>query len=282
MHCLNLTKYGKLEDGELFDIYLYTKFQGKTHLIMIGEIHLCQPCSLGAARSVFPGTRRTTDNQTSPRTLAKEVAISAKTTSENRTGEWWGGNKQRCIALIVSAQKTMSVQENMTLTLRTYRVHAWIECPMDKRWTRKWQVQWWEGGIQMHPQAIFRLWCTCDIMSKMISRKSRKRGPVRMLGDRQQMERCIWNVHSIDSKGMMSVDPLYATLAPSRHLCPTNAGHEGWSPKREYRVRKEWAHDMEEGKWRSSLFLGLVRVKTSWFWNRRAKLRVESAEFKES
>lgn len=83
MHCLNLTKYGKLEDGELFDIYLYTKFQGKTHLIMIGEIHLCQPCSLGAARSVFPGTRRTTDNQTSPRTLAKEVAMSAKTMSEN-------------------------------------------------------------------------------------------------------------------------------------------------------------------------------------------------------
>jgi len=82
-HCLNRTKYGKLKNKELLDTHLFTTFQGKTHLIMAGVIHLCQPSSLGVARSVFPGSRINADNQTSPRTLAKEVAISAKTMSEN-------------------------------------------------------------------------------------------------------------------------------------------------------------------------------------------------------
>jgi len=54
----------------------------RTHLIMAGVIHLCQPSSLGMARSVFPGSRINIDNQISPRTFAKEVVISAKTMSE--------------------------------------------------------------------------------------------------------------------------------------------------------------------------------------------------------
>lgn len=82
-HCLNRTKYGKLENKRSLNTHLFAKFQGKTHLIMAGVIHLCQPSSLGMARRVFPGSRVNTDNQTSPRTFAKEVAISAKTMSEN-------------------------------------------------------------------------------------------------------------------------------------------------------------------------------------------------------
>jgi hypothetical protein len=56
-----------------------------TDLMIAGSTHLCQPSSGGAASRVFPGNSMSVVSQKSPRTLAKEVAISANTTSENST-----------------------------------------------------------------------------------------------------------------------------------------------------------------------------------------------------
>lgn len=53
------------------------------------------------------------DNQKSPKTLAKDVAISANTTSENSIGEWEEGRTHRPSALQTSERKSLGM-------MRTY------------------------------------------------------------------------------------------------------------------------------------------------------------------
>lgn len=54
--------------------------------MITGTTHRIKPSCLGSRRRLFPGKSMRSDNQTSPRTFAKEVKTSAKTTSAKYTG----------------------------------------------------------------------------------------------------------------------------------------------------------------------------------------------------
>jgi hypothetical protein len=70
-----------------------------THLIMVGITHLSHSPSAGVLKRVLPGKSIHADSHTSPRTFAKEVKISANTTSAKYIGPSIDVNRHLRIAL---------------------------------------------------------------------------------------------------------------------------------------------------------------------------------------
>ena len=96
-HCRNRKKKGKL----IFNVDKYVsmvKF-GISHLMTVGRIHRNQLSSTAGFSMLFPGLSIHKASHTSPRTLANEVPISAKTTSEKYMGPFGGGKTHLQIAL---------------------------------------------------------------------------------------------------------------------------------------------------------------------------------------
>ena len=67
--------------------------------MIVGNIHRDSPSCVGRTRMLAPGSSIHIDNQTSPRTLANEVKISANMTSEKYTGRSRGENRHLCAEL---------------------------------------------------------------------------------------------------------------------------------------------------------------------------------------
>ncbi len=80
-----------------------------THLIRVGKIQRVSPSCAGCASKLPLGSSIYTDNQTSPRTFAKEVKTSANTTSEKYT-PCGDGNKHLWIALANGKEKAASAR----------------------------------------------------------------------------------------------------------------------------------------------------------------------------
>jgi hypothetical protein len=69
------------------------------YLINVGNIHLYQPYCFGGARRLPPGSSMQNDSQTSPSTLAYDVKMSAKITSEKYT-RWFMGDDIHLLMLL--------------------------------------------------------------------------------------------------------------------------------------------------------------------------------------
>jgi hypothetical protein len=106
-HWRKRKRYGKLSDQIKRQFTL--SLGGITDLMIVGKTHLCQPSSGGAARRVFPGSNMSVVSQKSPKTLAKEVAMSANTMSENSIGKWEGGKMHRPSALQTSDKRLTNI-----------------------------------------------------------------------------------------------------------------------------------------------------------------------------
>ena len=86
------------------DIYDLDKYMSMveyniSYLMTVGRIHRNQPSSTAGFSMLFPGLSIHKASHTSPRTLANEVAISAKITSEKYMGPFGGGKTHLRIAL---------------------------------------------------------------------------------------------------------------------------------------------------------------------------------------
>lgn len=87
---------------------------------MVGSTQRIHPSCDGGISRVFPGISMHKESQTSPKTFAKDVPISANTTSEKQTGLVEDEKKQRRAALAYSAHKVSLLpterrdEENLT------------------------------------------------------------------------------------------------------------------------------------------------------------------------
>lgn len=70
-----------------------------TYLINVGKIHLYQPYCVGGLRRLPPGSSMQIESQTSPKTFAYEVKMSAKITSEKCT-RWFVGIDMHLLMLL--------------------------------------------------------------------------------------------------------------------------------------------------------------------------------------
>lgn len=82
------------------------------YLIRVGTTHLPRPSGTGALNIVFPGKNMHSDSQMSPNTLAKDVPISAKMTSEKRMGVFIEESRHRLIALWVGSVQFDNTRRN--------------------------------------------------------------------------------------------------------------------------------------------------------------------------
>jgi hypothetical protein len=80
----------------------------RSYLMTVGRIHRNQLSSTAGFNMLFPGLSIHKASQTSPRTLANEVPISAKITSEKYMGPFGGGKIHLRIALRQESSKSMS------------------------------------------------------------------------------------------------------------------------------------------------------------------------------
>lgn len=94
--------------------------------MIVGNIQLDMPSCVGKERRLAPGSSMQIDNQTSPRTLANDVKISAKMTSEKYTGRSNGENRHLQIELDTisthAAQRNEenSLKKNIPFSLMTH------------------------------------------------------------------------------------------------------------------------------------------------------------------
>ncbi len=84
-----------------------------------GRIHRFQSESDDRMKKLFPGSNIKNESQQSPSTFAKDVNISAKTTSAKSTGLFVSGNKQRERALHMDENWKRKKKAQQALTEET-------------------------------------------------------------------------------------------------------------------------------------------------------------------
>ena len=99
----------------------------KVYLIIVGNIQRDSPSCAGRMRMLAPGTSIHIDNQTSPRTLAKEVKMSANMTSEKYIGRSAGANRHLRIELHIMVSHTCKTGTNINLPLKKHVTFTFVD-----------------------------------------------------------------------------------------------------------------------------------------------------------
>ena len=114
-----------------------------TYLIIMGKIQRSHVSSTGGLRILFPGLSIHKDCQTSPKTFAKEVPISAKITSEKYIGPYGAGKRHLLIALKRSPWVWRNRFGMHSLTGWTLLARFLTECHVATRERWQWRVLLW-------------------------------------------------------------------------------------------------------------------------------------------